>query len=86
MEGSEALMAITGTDIDMTAVYARNEHARLIVAGFAASIPSLGGLWQQVDRALADVPALGSLVARLTAELAGQQARRGLAGGDHDDA
>jgi hypothetical protein len=54
----------------MVAVYIRSEHARLVVAGFAASTPSLGELWQQVDQALADVPALGSVLARLTAELA----------------
>jgi hypothetical protein len=40
------------------------------VAGFAATTPALSELWQQVDRALADVPALGAIVARLTAELA----------------
>ena len=27
-------------------------------------------MWEQVDRALADVPALGAVIARLTAELA----------------
>jgi hypothetical protein len=58
------------TGINMVAVYIRSEHARLVVAGFAASTPSLGELWQQVDQALADVPALGSVIARLTAELA----------------
>jgi hypothetical protein len=84
MDGSEALMAIA--DINMVAVYIRNQHARLVVAGFAASTPSLGELWQQLDRALADVPALGSLIARLTAELASQQGRPRLPGGDRHDA
>jgi hypothetical protein len=60
-----------GADIDMLAVYVRNDHARRVVAGFAAEMPSLSRLWQQVDRALADVPALGTACARLTAELAG---------------
>jgi hypothetical protein len=55
----------------MLDVYARNDHARRMVAGFAAEMPSLSRLWQQVDRALADVPALGLACARLTAELAG---------------
>jgi hypothetical protein len=61
---------MSGTSINMVAVYLRNEHARLIVAGFAASTPSLCGLWEQLDRALADIPALGSVVARLTTGLA----------------
>jgi hypothetical protein len=57
--------------IDMIAVYVRNDHARRMVAGFAAEMPSLAGAWQQVDRALADVPELGAAIARLTAELMG---------------
>ncbi len=65
-----------GAGINMVAVYVRNEHARQMVAGFAATISSLGDFWQQVDRALADVPALGSVVARLTAELAGARLDR----------
>jgi predicted DNA-binding ribbon-helix-helix protein len=56
--------------ITMLAVYARNDEARAMVAGFAASTPVLSPLWQQLDRALADVPALGSALARLTADLA----------------
>jgi hypothetical protein len=64
-------LEVQRTGIDMIAVCARNQHARLVVAGFAASTPSLGVLWEQVDRALADVPVLGSLLAGLTAELTG---------------
>jgi hypothetical protein len=60
-----------GADINMFDVYARNDHARRMVAGFAAEMPSLSRLWQQVDRALADVPTLGMACARLTAELSG---------------
>jgi hypothetical protein len=71
-----------GNGLDMRAVYVRNDHARRIVAGFAADMPSLSGLWEQVDRALADVPLLGAMIARLTAELVG--ARLEKAGGDHD--
>jgi hypothetical protein len=41
-----------------------------MVAGFAATTPALSELWQQIDRALADVPALGAIIARLTAQLA----------------
>jgi hypothetical protein len=63
-------------DADLPGVYARNDHARRVVAGFAAEMPSLSRLWQQVDRALADVPALGAACARLTAELAGTRLDR----------
>jgi hypothetical protein len=62
--------------ITMLAVYARNDEARAMVAGFAASTPVLSPLWQQLDRALADVPALGSALARLTADLAGSRRDR----------
>jgi hypothetical protein len=41
-----------------------------MVAGFAATTPALSELWQQIDRALSDIPALGAIIARLTAELA----------------
>ena len=65
-----------GADINIFDVYARNDHARRMMAGFAAQMPSLSRLWQQVDRALADVPALGAACARLTAELAGTRIDR----------
>jgi hypothetical protein len=56
--------------INLHAVYARNDDASRMVAGFAATTPALSELWQQIDRALADVPALGAIIARLTTELA----------------
>jgi hypothetical protein len=62
--------------ITLLAVYARNDEARRMLAGFAATTPTLSPLWQQLDRALADVPALGSVVARQTAELAGSRLDR----------
>jgi hypothetical protein len=75
--GPQAEQDVTpGADINLFAVYARNDHARRMVAGFAAEMPSLSRLWQQVDRALADVPALGAACARLTAELAGTRIDR----------
>ena len=51
-------------------VYARNDHARHVIAGFASEIPAASELWSQVDRALADVPVLGAVIGRLTADLA----------------
>src|SRR5262249_30418139 len=65
-----AQVSAPGTPINLHAVYARSDDARRMVAGFAATTPALSGLWQQVDRALADVPALGAVIGRLTAELA----------------
>jgi hypothetical protein len=57
--------------INLYAVYARNDNASRIITGFMAAMPAVSEMWQQVDRALADVPAMGSVIARLTAELAG---------------
>jgi hypothetical protein len=51
-------------------VYARNDHARHLITGFAAAMPAAPELWDQVDQALADVPALGAVTGRLAAELA----------------
>jgi hypothetical protein len=56
--------------INLHAVYARNDNARRVVAGLSAATPALAEVWQQIDRALADVPALGTVVARLTPALA----------------
>ena len=60
----------------LPAAYARNDNARRIIAGLASQMPALTVMWQQVDRALADVPALGAVIARLTAELAGTRQDR----------
>jgi hypothetical protein len=58
------------TPIDLYAVYARHDNACRVVAGFAAATPALAETRQQLGRALDDVPALGAIVARLSAELA----------------
>ena len=55
--------------ISLLEVYARNDHARRIIAGFASAMPTVSEMWEQVDRALSDVPALGAVIARLTVEL-----------------
>ena len=49
--------------------YARNDTARRVVAGWMSALPAASEMWQQVDRALADVPALGAVITRLSAEL-----------------
>jgi hypothetical protein len=57
-----------GTGLEL--IYARNDHARQIIAGCASQMPIASEMWEQVDTALADVPALGAVIARLSAELA----------------
>ena len=51
-------------------IYARNDHARRIVAQAISAMPTASELWSQVDRALADVPALGAMIGRLADQLA----------------
>ena len=58
------------TPINLYAVYTRHDNARRVVAGLAAATPALAEIWQQLDLALDDIPALGAAVARLSAELA----------------
>ena len=56
--------------ISLDAIYARNDIARRIVAQAVSALPAASELWGQVDRALADVPALGAIIGRLAAQLA----------------
>jgi hypothetical protein len=58
------------TGISLHVIYARNDDARRIVAAAASVLPVASVLWNQVEAALADVPALGAVIARLSAELA----------------
>ncbi len=58
------------SDIRLDAVYARNDVARAIVAQAASVLPTASELWSQVDRALADVPALGAVIGQLATQLA----------------
>jgi hypothetical protein len=62
--------------INLYAVYARNDNAFRIIAGCMSALPAISAMWQQVNRALADVPAMGAVIARLTAELASEQMHR----------
>jgi hypothetical protein len=56
--------------VGVRAAYERSDNARRIIASAASVLPDTSDLWSEVDRALADVPALGAVIARLTAELA----------------
>jgi len=60
----------TANGTGLAGAYARNDNARRMVAGFTAAMPALTGAWQQIDRALADVPAMGAHISRLSADLA----------------
>jgi hypothetical protein len=47
----------------------RNDIARDIIAGFAATTPTLTGAWRLVDKALADLPVVLSQLGLIRAEL-----------------
>ena len=57
-------------ELDLDVIYVRNDYARRIIAGFASAMPVASEMWERVDGALADVPAMGAVIARLAAELA----------------
>jgi predicted DNA-binding ribbon-helix-helix protein len=63
-------MSVPEFGISLQVIYARNDHARRIIAGCMSAMPIASEPWEQVDHALADVPAMGAVIARLTAELA----------------
>jgi ABC-type transporter Mla subunit MlaD len=50
-------------------ISARNDTARDIVSKVAGAASDIRGVWQYLDTALADVPALLAAVDRLTAEI-----------------
>jgi hypothetical protein len=64
------------TSINLHVIYVRNDSAFRVIAGFRAAMPAMSEIWEQVDRALADVPAMGAVIARLTAEVAGTRMDR----------
>jgi hypothetical protein len=66
-------VTVPESGINLHAVYVRNDNAFRVIAGFKAALPAMNEMWQQVDRALADVPTMGAAIARLTAELAGMR-------------
>jgi hypothetical protein len=60
----------TTAGISLDDAYARNDNARRMVAGFTTAMPALAEAWQQLERALADIPAMGAVITRLSADLA----------------
>ena len=69
-------MNASESGINLHIIYARNDHVRRIIAGFASAMPVTSEMWERVDRALADVPAMGEVIARLSAELADMRTDR----------
>ncbi len=51
------------------AITTRNDIARDIIAGFPAVTPTLAGMWQLIDAALADLPAALADLGRALADL-----------------
>jgi hypothetical protein len=60
----------THPDVDLQEAATRNHAARRIIAGFSTTLPTFGEIWQQLETALADTPALSAEIIRLRAELA----------------
>jgi hypothetical protein len=73
---------ITTTDstpppiVDLQEAATRNHTARRIVAGFSTAMPTLAEIWQQLEAALADTPALSAEITRLRTELVGTRLDR----------
>ena len=56
--------------VDLQEAATRNHAARRIIAGFTTALPTLAEIWQQLQAALADTPALATEITRFRAELA----------------
>jgi hypothetical protein len=56
-------------NINLEEIATRNESARHTVAGFSIAMPTLAEIWEYLEAALNDVPALSAEVARLSGEL-----------------
>ena len=56
-------------DIDLSQISTRNTHARHIVAGCASALPTLAGMWHELDDALTDAATLAVQTTRLSADL-----------------
>jgi hypothetical protein len=55
--------------VDLQEAASRNQHARQVIAGFSTSLPTLADIWQQLETALADTPALSTEISELRTEL-----------------
>ncbi|MGH3159298.1 MAG: hypothetical protein ACRDNF_22365 [Streptosporangiaceae bacterium] len=55
--------------VDLQEAASRNHVARHVIAGFSNALPTLADIWQQLETALADTPALSAEVSQLRTEL-----------------
>jgi ABC-type transporter Mla subunit MlaD len=62
--------------VDLQEAATRNHTARHVISGFSTAAPALAEIWQQLEAALADTPALAAEITRLRAELAGTRLDR----------
>ena len=54
---------------DLQQISTRNANARHIVAGCASALPTLAGMWHELDDALTDAATLAAQLTRLSADL-----------------
>ena len=54
---------------DLQQISTRNTHARHIIAGCASALPTLAGMWHELDDALTDTATLAAQITRLSADL-----------------
>ena len=54
---------------DLQQISIRNTHARHVVAGCAATLPTLADMWRELDDALTDLVTLAAQLTRLSADL-----------------
>jgi outer membrane murein-binding lipoprotein Lpp len=54
---------------DLQQISTRNTHARHIVAGCASALPTLAGMWHELQDALTDAATLAAQITRLSADL-----------------
>jgi hypothetical protein len=62
-------MPNTKPDFDLQQINTRNTHARHVIAGCAAALPTLADMWRELDDALTDLGALTAQLTRLSADL-----------------
>ena len=56
-------------DFSLHQISTRSTHARHIVAGCASALPTLAGMWHELDDALTDTATLAARITRLSADL-----------------
>ena len=73
------------TGLDLQEVTTRNDTARQIVAGFAATLPTLAGYWHTIEVALTDIEDLTATLARTRLDYVDLLAAAQATLGAHDD-